>query len=293
MRSTGENCRSWHESICKRRTRDLLQKSWLKHWTCSRWDFGDKDTTNEDSRIEAKEVNVDIELPETEPCRKATVEDCPDEETFAEGIRDSKVAVASASNPGVHKCVAPLKQRQVIDESYSRHTDEHLEQNTPVLSVEEVEHDLEGMAPSAEQPKIAVDVDQSIFTWATNAFKAERIAEIVHLIHIGDDVSPDKRAVAEDLIREFPDIFALSVSEVKHIPGATHHLEIPEGTTFNTKIKQRTMSPPQTAYFSNALDIMLEAGVCAPIAAKDVKCVSPITLAAKAHMSGKMTIDEL
>jgi hypothetical protein len=275
------------------RTRDLLQKSQLRHWTCSRWDFGDRDTTNKDSGIEAKEVKVDIELPETEPCRKATVEDCSDEETFAEGIRNSKVAVASASNPGVHKCVAPLKQRQVIDESHSGHTDEHLEQNTPVLSVEEVEHGLEGMAPGAEQPEIAVDVDQSIFTRATNAFKAERITEIVRLIHIGDDVSPDERAVVEDLIREFPDIFALSVSEVKHIPGATHRLEIPEGTTFNTKIKQRAMSPPQTAHFSNALDIMLKAGVCAPIAAKDVKCVSPITLAAKAHTSGGMTIDEL
>jgi hypothetical protein len=99
--------------------------------------------------------------------------------------------------------------------------------------------------------------------------------------------------VVEDLIREFPNIFTLSVSEVKHIPGATHRLEIPEGTTFNTKIKQRTMSPPQTAYFSNVLDIMLKAGICASIAAKDVKCVSPITLAAKAHTSGGMTIDEL
>jgi hypothetical protein len=99
--------------------------------------------------------------------------------------------------------------------------------------------------------------------------------------------------VVEDLIREFPDIFALSVSEVKHIPGATHHLKIPEGATFNTKIRQCTMSPPQMAYFANALDIMLKAGICAPIAAKDVKCVSPITLAVKAHTSGGMTIDEL
>jgi hypothetical protein len=53
------------------------------------------------------------------------------------------------------------------------------------------------------------------------------------------------------------------------------------------------MTPPKTAYFSNALDIMLDPGVCAPIAAKDVKCVSPITLAAKAHTSGGMTINEL
>jgi hypothetical protein len=221
------------------------------------------------------------------------VEDCPDEETFAEGIRNFKVAVAPASNPGAHKCVPPLKQRQVVNEKCSEHTDKHFNQNSPVLSVEEAERSLEGTAPGAEQPEITVDADQSIFTRATNAFKAERVAEIVRLIKIGDDLSPEERTVVEDLIREFPDIFALSVSEVKRIPGATHRLEIPEGTTFNTKIKQRPMSPPQTAYFSNALDIMLEAGICAPIAAKDVKCVSPITLAAKAHTAGGMTIDEL
>jgi hypothetical protein len=53
------------------------------------------------------------------------------------------------------------------------------------------------------------------------------------------------------------------------------------------------MSSPQTEYFSKALDVMLEAGVCAPIAAKDVKCVSPITLAAKNHTSARMTVNEL
>lgn len=53
------------------------------------------------------------------------------------------------------------------------------------------------------------------------------------------------------------------------------------------------MTPPQSAYFSEALDIMLEAGICAHIAAKDVKCISPITLVAKAHSTARMTMDEL
>jgi hypothetical protein len=52
-----------------------------------------KRTVEEDRR--------DIELPETEPCQKATVEDCPDEETIAEGVQNFKVTVASTSNPGV------------------------------------------------------------------------------------------------------------------------------------------------------------------------------------------------
>jgi hypothetical protein len=38
---------------------------------------------------------------------------------------------------------------------------------------------------------------------------------------------------------------------------------------------------------------MIEAWICEPIVAKDVKCVSPITLAPKAHSSGRMMIDNL
>lgn len=53
------------------------------------------------------------------------------------------------------------------------------------------------------------------------------------------------------------------------------------------------MTPPQAEYFAKALDIMIDAGVVAPIAAKDVKCVSPITIAAKAHTIAGMTLDEL
>ena len=38
---------------------------------------------------------------------------------------------------------------------------------------------------------------------------------------------------------------------------------------------------------------MIDAGICTPIEAKDVKCVSPITLSAKSHSTAGMTMDEL
>ena len=47
------------------------------------------------------------------------------------------------------------------------------------------------------------------------------------------------------------------------------------------------------AYFSKALDIMINVGMCIPIAAKDVQCMSPITLAEKVHIEKGMTMDEL
>jgi hypothetical protein len=51
------------------------------------------------------------------------------------------------------------------------------------------------------------------------------VAEIL----IRDDISPEERSAAEGTITAFADVFALSVSEVKHIPGVVHRLEIPEG----------------------------------------------------------------
>jgi hypothetical protein len=136
----------------------------------------------------------------------------------------TKLAVASASNLGVHKCVAALRQRQVSDGNCPEDTDKHFEQDTPVMSVDEVKRSLDGMSPDTEQPEIAIDVNQLIFTWSTNAFKTEWIAEIVNLINIMYYLSPEECAEVENLIREFPDIFALSVKEVNHIPRVVYHL---------------------------------------------------------------------
>ncbi|KIM72773.1 hypothetical protein PILCRDRAFT_27483, partial [Piloderma croceum F 1598] len=123
----------------------------------------------------------------------------------------------------------------------------------------------------------------SIFTHTTATFKPEHIMEILQHIEIRSDLLPTEWIVVKETIKDFADIFALSISEVEHIPGALHKLHIPEGAIFNTKICQQYLSPPKAAYFSKSLIVMLEAGICEPIKAKDVKCVSPITLAAKAH----------
>ena len=165
------------------------------------------------------------------------------------------------------------------------------EANTFVL--QQIEEALDDAAPGTQQPEILVDTDTSIFTRATKPHKPERVAEILRHIEIGSDLSPAERVSVEQTISEFADIYALSVSEVEHIPGASHKLNIPEGVQFNTRIRQQSLSPPKAAYFSKALDVMLEAGIVEPIEAKNVKCVSPITLTAKSHTAGGMTLEEL
>jgi hypothetical protein len=197
--------------------------------------------------VRESEVWVDFEGKASLTNQRAKVEDCEDDE--AGGLRQNKVAIASASNLGVHDNVAPLKQREVNGHTCSEHADEYSEQGDSVLSVEEVGHVLEDMAPGTEQPEISVGADESIFTRKTNPLKPERVAEILRLVKIGDDISPEERSAVESMICEFADVFALSVSEVKHIPGAVHRLKIPEGATFNTKIRQRPMTPPHSLLF--------------------------------------------
>ena len=131
------------------------------------------------------------------------------------------------------------------------------------------------------------------FTRASKPFKTKCVVEILRLVKIGKDILVGEHILVEDLVKDFADIFALSVHEVKHIPGTTHCLEVPDNTQLCTKFGQKQMTLPQVAYFSEALDIMIKARICAPIVTKDVKCVLPITLAAKAHSMTGMTMDDL
>src|SRR5882757_6973151 len=83
------------------------------------------------------------------------------------------------------------------------------------------------------------------------------------------------------------------MSKVTVVPGATHKLNMPEGTKFRTKVNQRPLSGPQKEYFNGILDKMLEAGIIAPIDHNDVKCCGATTLAKKAHEGNGRTIEEL
>jgi hypothetical protein len=148
-------------------------------------------------------------------------------------------------------------------------------------------------ATGTTQPDVITNLDKSIFTRFTKPNKPERVQKILELVTIGDDLTMSEREAVRDLIVEFADCFALSVSEVKAVKNGEHKLDIKPGTTFSTKVANRPFSPPQKAYFNKVLDELLLAGVTRPIAAEDVKCCSPITIPWKAHSSGGLTINEL
>lgn len=142
-------------------------------------------------------------------------------------------------------------------------------------------------------PDMYGDGARTLYCRRTDPFNAARVSAVVDAVRIGSDLAPAQRDAVSNLVREFADCFALSVGEVLPVPGAEHRLNVPDGATFSRKVHQKSLSPPQRAYLHQKIDEMLEAGVIAPCDPADVKCVSPITLAQKAHDGGGLSLEEL
>jgi hypothetical protein len=152
--------------------------------------------------------------------------------------------------------------------------------------------------PNGDEDLSEVDVralknNVKLFTRLTSPHKPERVQEVLRLVTIGDDLSTDEKHKVRHLISSFADIFALSVSEVKVVEDAVHHLDIPPDATFSMKVHQKPLTPPQRRYLYESIDTMLEAGVIEPCKPDDVKCISATTLAQKAHQGKGLSLGEL
>ena len=147
--------------------------------------------------------------------------------------------------------------------------------------------------PGTEIPTEGLEVNESLYTRHTDAFKPERVQAVLNTVTIGPNLTDDERKKANNLIGKFADCFALAVSEVTQVPGAVHHLNIPKDVKFSTKVQQRPLTPPQRQYLNKKIDEMLEVGVIEHVDPSQVKCVSPTVLAQKAHEGGGLTLEEL
>ena len=178
-----------------------------------------------------------------------------------------------------------LKNQALTKEQHQPSTE------SPVCIVTNEPQDEEGQ--DSEINMEAFQGDSNLFTRMTNPHKPERVEELLRLITIGEDLSPEERQKVQDLIRSFADIFALSISEVKVVDNTTHSLNIPTNTTFPMKVHQKPLTPPQRRYLYDSIDTMLEAGVIEPCKPEDVKCISPTTLAQKTHQGRGHALEEL
>jgi hypothetical protein len=110
---------------------------------------------------------------------------------------------------------------------------------------------------------------------------------------VGDDLTDHEHAQVQSLLAEFTDVFTLSVSEVKQVDGAVHWLNIELNARFSTKVHQKLLTPPQHHYLHKKWQAMIYTDIIEPCEPRQVKCVSPTTLAQKTHKGVGLTLDEL
>jgi hypothetical protein len=139
----------------------------------------------------------------------------------------------------------------------------------------------------------ALKENNNVFTRLTDPWKKERVEEILKQVKIGTDLTDEQHGQVLSFLAEWADIFALSVSEVKIVEGAVHRLDIPQGTTFSTKVHQKPLTTPQKRYLYESIDAMLDAGIIEQCTPDQVKCVSPTTLAHKTHTGSGLMLEEL
>ena len=82
-----------------------------------------------------------------------------------------------------------------------------------------------------------------------------------------------------NLLREYPDIFALSLSEV--FPVNFAQLNIDPGITLPKKVHQQPITGPQLKFFTDIINNMEKAGIIKPIPAEFIKCLNVTNLAPK------------
>src|SRR5271168_706598 len=168
----------------------------------------------------------------------------------------------------------------------------------PTMETEPPIHIITDESQDEDEQSSEIDLkafqgDSTLFTRMTKPYKPERVKEVLRLITIGDDLTPEERKKVQDLIRSFADIFALSVNEVKIVDDVTHRLNIPPDTTFPMKVHQKPLTLPQRKYLYDSIDSMLSAGVIEPCTPEDIKCISPTTLAQKTHQGKGLSLTEL
>jgi len=120
----------------------------------------------------------------------------------------------------------------------------------------------------------------------TNAFEESRVQEILKTVEIGPDLTDEQREQVRSLIREYADVFAISLSEVLYVDWYKHKLHIDPNQTFPTRVNQRPITEGQKEWFNNILDDMEKSYVIQKVPGDFIKNLSSTNLAPKE--AGKM-----
>ncbi|QRV78793.1 Retrovirus-related Pol polyprotein from transposon opus [Ceratobasidium sp. AG-Ba] len=112
-------------------------------------------------------------------------------------------------------------------------------------------------------------------------FETNCVVGILNKVKIGADLSLEQKQRVEALVREFADVFALSLSEVTPVDFIQHRLDIPEGVSFPRQAGQKRLTEPQRKWLYKVLDDMEAAKIVAKVPQDKVAAVSPTNVVPK------------
>src|ERR1700683_458457 len=112
-------------------------------------------------------------------------------------------------------------------------------------------------------------------------FTDERVNEILSKIEFGTDLTADQLAEVKDLVREFADVFALSISEVFYVDWHHHHLNVDPNVKLPHRMSQRPITENQKDWYYHMLDETESAHVIQKVPGDFLKCLNSTNLAPK------------
>ena len=92
-------------------------------------------------------------------------------------------------------------------------------------------------------------------------FNPDRIKAIQSAVEIGVECSESQRLCVLDLLAEFADMFALTLSEVRPNHHIEHRINIPADTKLPCHMKAPFLTPLQREWLHKQVDNLLEAGI--------------------------------
>ena len=221
----------------------------------------------------------------------ASIEDVEDIDAYKiEGMASN----AGGSNPDKNPPSKEVSDSHEVHESHSR-TRPAESETIPICIIRdgEVIPDEEIGPLLGEIPTDFLADNAAIFTRLTDPRNPKRVLYIVKTVQYGNDLTPEELTRVKELVDWYADIFAGSLNEVLQVLGAVHRLNIPEGATFNLRVNQRPLTPPQSQFLHGRIDEMLEAGIIEHAPPELVKCCATTVLAKKAHEQEGMTLEDL
>ncbi|KAF8068832.1 hypothetical protein FPV67DRAFT_1415511, partial [Lyophyllum atratum] len=112
-------------------------------------------------------------------------------------------------------------------------------------------------------------------------FSETRVEEILQKIDIGPDLTEGQREQVRSLVREYADVFALSLSEVLPVDWYKHKLNIKPDVKFPTRINQRPITEAQKSWFNEILDDMEKSYIIQKVPGTFIKALNSTNLAPK------------